>query len=247
MPSLPLSLGRARPAAATSPRSQARLKLRTRAPVLGINPVFPSPDLVALCAQQGADLIFVDCEHGGPDMETVSAMLHAAHAYGAAVVLRPWTKEAGVLRRFVDIGVDGFIHPDVESAEELRALHKLVTDFDPPGVQDFLHIVLLESKQAIGQLDAFCEMGVADALLVGSGDLAVSMGLPRRSDDARVRALSFEVMERARQAGVSAGAPVVRYGTQATFAAGGNLVMLFAHDLLRTAIAAECAAVQASV
>ena len=245
MPLQTLPIGRPPTPPSESPRAKLRHKLRGRMPVLGINPEFAAAELAAFCAQQGADLLFIDCEHGGPDMETVGAMRLAAHAHGAAAVVRPWTRDAGVLRRFIDAGIDGFIHPDVESPEELRALHRLVVDCDPPGVQDFLHIVLLESEPAIGRVEDFCATGLVDAFLVGTGDLAVSMGLSRRGDHASVRALAFSVLERAQAAGVSAGAPVVRYGAQATFAAGGNLVMLFARDLLRSAISAECAGLQA--
>jgi len=241
MSDIPITFGKPRAAAQPSPRQRVRDKLRAREAVLGINPGFASSALALECARMGADLIFIDCEHGGPDMETVCDMLRASALAGAAAVVRPWTKDPGVLRRFIDAGIDGFIAPDIESADEVRALARLVRDCDPADAQNFLLIALIESKAAFDQLGDILATGLVDAVLVGSGDMAVSIGLTRREDHAPVREMTFGVLQQARTAGVSAGAPLDRYGVRATVDAGGNLVMFFARDLLRAGLAAGCA------
>lgn len=241
----PLSeFGKPRKLSQPSPRQLVRKKLRARELVLGINPEFAAPGLAEFCARMGAELIFIDCEHGGPDMETVSDMIRAAHVAGAAAVVRPWTRDSGVLRRFIDAGIDGFIAPDIETAAEVRALAKLIADCDPPDAANFLLITLIESTSACAQLGEILATGLVDAVLVGSGDLAVSMGIPRRADHPDVREATLAVLRQARAAGVSAGAPLNRYGVKPTVDEGGNLVMFFARDLLRDGLAAGCAELQ---
>lgn len=225
---------------APTPRQSAKQKLRARETVLGINPEFASSGLVEFCAQLGADLIFIDCEHGGPNIETVSDMVRAAHAAGAAAVLRPWSKDPGLLRRYIDAGVDGLIVPDVRSCEEVRGVVQLIEECAPADADNILLIALIESYVAYEGLSDILATGLIDAVLVGSGDLALSMGLPRRGDHQRVREITFDIVAQARKAGVSAGAPLNRYGVKPTFLAGGNLVMFFARDLLREGFEGGC-------
>lgn len=225
---------------ASTPRQAVKRKLRARETVLGINPEFVSSGLVEFCAQLGADLIFIDCEHGGPNIETVSDMVRAAHAAGAAAVLRPWSKDPGLLRRYIDAGIDGLIVPDVQSADEIRMLTQLIEECAPSDAGNILLIALIESYVAYEGLTDILATGLIDAVLVGSGDLALSMGLPRRGDHQRVREITFDIVAQARKAGVSAGAPLNRYGVKPTFQAGGNLVMFFARDLLREGFTGGC-------
>jgi 4-hydroxy-2-oxoheptanedioate aldolase len=243
----PLSeFGNPRQPSQPTPRQQVRKKLRARELVLGINPEFAAPGLTEFCARMGAELIFIDCEHGGPDMETVCDMIRAAHVAGAAAVVRPWSRDSGVLRRFIDAGIDGFIAPDIESAAQVQAIAKLVADCDPPDAANFLLITLIESTAGCAQLGEILATGLVDAVLVGSGDLAVSMGISRRTDHPDVKAATLAVLRQARAAGISAGAPLNRYGVKPTVDEGGNLVMFFVRDLLRDGLAAGCAALQSA-
>jgi len=244
---IPSGFGRARPSSGPTPRQRVKARLRAREVVLGINPDFPSAALAEHCARLGAELIFIDCEHGGPDMETVCDMVRAAHAEGAAAVVRPFTKDAGHLRRYMDAGLDGLIVPDLETVAELRAIAALLEAAAPPDAANFLVIGLIESDVGSRHLDDLLATGLLDAVLVGSGDLAVSIGVPRREDHPRVRALTFDIVRRAKAAGVSAGAPLNRYGLEPTVAAGGNLVMFFVKDLVRDRLVAECADLQRSL
>src|SRR5476649_1450541 len=61
-------------------RRALKTKLANRELVRGVLADFPSADLVASLARLGFDLIFIDCEHAGPDFETVVQMTRAARA-----------------------------------------------------------------------------------------------------------------------------------------------------------------------
>lgn len=246
MSDVPSGFGKPRLSTLPSPRQLVKRKLRAREPVLGINPEFAAPEMVEFCARLGAELIFIDCEHGGPDVEKVSDMVRAAHVEGAAAVLRPWSKDAGLLRHYIDAGIDGLIAPDVQTAEEVRAISAVIADSDPHDVGNFILITLIESELGYNNLSEMLATGLVDAVLVGSGDLAVSLGLPRRGEHEAVREMTFGIVRRARDSGVSAGAPLNRYGVKPTIDAGGNLVMFFARDLLRDGLAMGCSALSST-
>ena len=58
------------------------------------------------------------------------------------------------------------------------------------------------------------------------------LGLARRGDHEKVRAIAFRLLELARALGKSAGCPVNKYGMQPVIDAGGTCVMLFMPDVL---------------
>jgi 2-keto-3-deoxy-L-rhamnonate aldolase RhmA len=81
-------------------RAVLKARLASRDFIIGIAPKFPSADLVAALSPR-FDYVFIDCENAGPDVERIPDLVRAAHSGGAAALLRPWSKDAGVLRRYL--------------------------------------------------------------------------------------------------------------------------------------------------
>jgi 4-hydroxy-2-oxoheptanedioate aldolase len=214
-------------------RRALKAKLARRALVQGVKADFPSDDLVACLAPLGFDLIFIDCEHGGPDFETVVRMTRAARAGDAVTVLRPWSTEPGLLRRFIDSGIDGLVAPGVQSADELRRITQIIATNEPLDPESFLLVPLIENRQAVEDLDAILAVPGVDGLLIGTHDLAVSLGEPLRGDAPRARAMTFQVLDRARALGRSAGLPAARYGAEAAVDGGANVLMWTTQQLLK--------------
>lgn len=215
----------------TQLREALKSRLARRDLVIGIAPKFASADLVAALAPR-FDYVFIDCENAGPDMETIPELVRAAHAGDAVALLRPWSKEMGLLRRYLGCGIDGFIMPDVEGAEEIAAVRKLMADIHPDAADSMIYFALIETVRGVENVRDIMSAQGCDAIQVGTSDLAVSVGLPRRGDHDKVRTITFRLLELARALGKSAGCPVNKYGMQPVIEAGGTCVMVFMPDVL---------------
>jgi 2-keto-3-deoxy-L-rhamnonate aldolase RhmA len=224
----------------TQLRAALKARLARRDFVIGIAPKFSSADLVAAFAPR-FDYIFIDCENAGPDVERIPDLVRASHEGGAAALLRPWSKETGVMRRYLGCGIDGFIMPDVESADEIAAVRALMAEIHPGDADTMLYFALIETVRGVEHVREIMLAEGCDATQIGTSDLAVSVGLPRRGDHEKVRDIAFRLLELARALGRSAGCPVNKYGVQPVIDAGGNCVMLFMPDVLAAGLDAAMA------
>jgi 4-hydroxy-2-oxoheptanedioate aldolase len=215
-------------------------RLAQRDFVVGIATKFPSTDLIAAVAPH-FDYVFIDCENGGPDAQTIPDLVRAAHSRGAPALLRPWSKDPGLLRRYLGCGIDGFIMPDVQSADEVLGVRALMTEMHPDDADTLLYFALIETVAGVENVRDIMQAEGCDATQIGTSDLAVSLGLPRRGDHEKVRAIAFGLLELARALGKSAGCPVNKYGLQPVLDAGGNCVMLFMPDVLTAGLDATLA------
>jgi 4-hydroxy-2-oxoheptanedioate aldolase len=219
----------------TASRGRLKQKLARAEFTLGIHAKYSDADLVQAIAPH-CDFVFLDCENAGPDVQTIPNLVRAAHEGGAAALLRPWSKEAGVLRRYLGCGIDGFILPDTESAEEVAQVRKVMADVLPAEADSLILLALLETVKGIENATAILTAPGTDAIQIGTSDLSVSLGLPRRGDYPQVRDIAFRLIGEARTLGKSAGCPVNKYGMAPVIEAGGNCVMLFMPDVLEAGL-----------
>ncbi|MET0868558.1 MAG: aldolase/citrate lyase family protein [Pseudorhodoplanes sp.] len=220
----------------SQPRQRLKEKLARRDFTLGIHAKYSDADLVEAIAPH-CDFVFIDCENAGPDVQTIPNLARAARAGGAAALLRPWSKEAGVLRRYLGCGIDGFILPDIESAEEVARVRKDMADVLPTEADGLVLIALLETVKGIDNAKAIMTAPGTDAIQIGTSDLSASLGLPRRGDYPQVRDIAFKVIAEAKVLGMSAGCPVNKFGMKPVLDAGASCVLLFMADVLAAGIA----------
>ena len=71
-----------------------RAKLSADAPLVVVNADHPSGSLVESLARQPIDIVFIDCEQGSPDVESVENMARAARVQGMASVCLLYTSDA---------------------------------------------------------------------------------------------------------------------------------------------------------
>jgi len=230
--------------ASESPRRRLKRRLAAREPIAGISPEHASPSLVEVLGRSGFDLIFIDCEPGGPGIERVADMARAARAAGTVSVLRPWSTDPGLIRRYLACGIDGLILPETETVAQIESVRAAIAAASPPDAENLLLIPLIESVAGIANAAEILRADGVDAIQVGPGDLAVSMGLPRYGGHRRVAEAMFDVFGLARRLGKSAGGPPGNLGIRGMADAGGNFVMFFANSLLRQAAQAALAAVR---
>jgi 4-hydroxy-2-oxoheptanedioate aldolase len=187
----------------------------------------PSSFSAETMAQQGWDALTIDLQHGVVDYATMIPMLQAISTTATVPVVRvPWL-EPGILMKTLDAGAYAVICPMVNTREDAQ---KLVawTNYAPQGTRSFgpvrallyggadyfqhanrtvVRFAMIETAQAIDNLDAILAVEGLDAVYIGPSDLSISLGCKPTFDDLEpVAAQAVEhVLARARHHGVVAG------------------------------------------
>jgi len=159
-------------------------------------------DIAPIMRQAGFDWLFVDLEHGSMDLDTATQISVAALGAGISSLVRVPRGRYDLATRVLDGGAWGIVMPHVDTAEEAREIvdrlryppagHRSVYGAMPqlgfgsmPMAEagaainaNMLIVVMLESPTAIANADAIAAVPGVDALLIGSSDLTMEMGLP---------------------------------------------------------------------
>jgi 4-hydroxy-2-oxoheptanedioate aldolase len=150
-------------------------------------------------AGAGYDWLLLDTEHSPGDVLTVLSQLQALSAYDTSPVVRPASGDPVLIKRYLDLGVQTLLIPQVESAAQARSL-VAATRYPPAGIRgvsaltratqfgrisDYAQriddeLCLLVQVESVSALDAIEEIAAVegiDGIFVGPGDLAASFGL----------------------------------------------------------------------
>jgi 4-hydroxy-2-oxoheptanedioate aldolase len=178
-------------------------------------------------AHQGWDALTIDLQHGVVDYQAALAMLTAISTTPTVPVVRvPWL-EPGILMKTLDAGAYGVICPMVNTREDAQ---KLVawTHYAPRGTRSFgpvrallyggadypqhandtiVAFAMIETRQALENLDAILSVEGLDAVYIGPSDLSISLGCKPGFDDVEppVAQAIDHILDRARAHGLVAG------------------------------------------
>lgn len=188
-----------------TPVDGLREKLARDEPLVVVNADHPSASLVEVLARQPVDVLFIDCEQGSPDVESVENMARAARLHAMASVVRVFSPQAWVLERYLFRGVDGVVVPRVDRAADARQVVAGVRYCFPSAPESKFVVVQIESRTAVDELDEFLRIDGIDVYFIGPVDLAKSMGHAGDYRAPAVQKVMNEVIERARAAGRQVG------------------------------------------
>lgn len=187
----------------------------------------PSPWSAELMANQGWDSVTVDLQHGLIHYETAVQMFQAISTTNAFPLARiPWL-EAGIIGKLLDAGAYGIICPMVNTREDAERL-VAYTHYAPQGTRSFGPIrallyggadypthanetivvfAMIETAQALKNLDDILSVKGLDAVYVGPADLSLALGCNPTFDDVDPPAAEAidHVLARAKAHGVVAG------------------------------------------
>jgi 4-hydroxy-2-oxoheptanedioate aldolase len=178
-------------------------------------------------AQQGWDALTIDLQHGVIDYAAMVPMLQAISATATVPVVRvPWL-EPGILMKVLDAGAYAVICPMVNTREDAQ---KLVawTNYAPKGTRSYgpvratlyggadyfahanetvVRFAMIETAQALDNLDAILSVEGLDAIYIGPSDLSISLGCKPSFDELEPKAAQAveHILARARHHGVVAG------------------------------------------
>src|SRR5690349_3890207 len=174
-----------------SDASAFRARLTAREPLYGAWSSIPSPLSVRLLAAAGLDYVVIDLQHGGAteaDLPGMTSAIRLAEATPIARVRHAHTADIG---RALDLGCEGVIVPNVDSAAQARQVAGAVR-YPPTGyrsaggvlaAREPFCLVMAESADAVADLDATLAVDGVDGLYVGPRDLSFSLGCELDPDD----------------------------------------------------------------
>jgi 4-hydroxy-2-oxoheptanedioate aldolase len=175
----------------------------------------------------GFDWLCLDMQHGMLDYENVRQMLPAISTGSAIPFVRvPWNEPYEIMK-VLDAGAYGVIVPMVNNREEAEQVVSACR-YPPQGMRSFgpnratfyagkgyvrnandeiACIVMIETAEALENLEEIVTTPGVDAVYIGPNDLAYALGLVPAgdNDDPRHVETVTHILETARQHGVAAG------------------------------------------
>ena len=179
-------------------------------------------------AAQGWDSVTIDMQHGAPDINDLVGLLQAINLAGPTTMVRvPWN-EPSVIMRALDAGAYGVICPMVNTKAEAEALvaagrypplggrsngpfrasQYAGADYVKEANNEILLFAMIETREAMKNLDAILSVPGLDGTYVGPSDLSLSYGKPAVLDpsDKEVLEAMATIAKKTRAAGKIAGA-----------------------------------------
>ena len=189
-----------------------------------------SPFVAEVMAAQGYDALTIDCQHGFVAYEAATGMLQAMRASGVVPMVRvPWL-DPGDIMKALDAGAYGIICPMINTREEAERLVSYMR-YPPHGVRSFgptralfaagadygqhadtevLAFAMIETAEAMKNLDDIVSTPGLDGVYIGPADLALGLtgrkyptGFDRQEPEL-VEAIQL-VLKKAKAAGIRAG------------------------------------------
>lgn len=158
--------------------AKLRARLQAGETITMFTPHHSSSGLSARLVELGADSVFVDCEHGTWSFEDVRMTSQVVRSVGGAAIIRPHSHERPVLIRYLNAGADGLMVPMVDTADQARAVVDAVRYALPCDYEKRLVVSMIETLDAIDNLDEMLAVEGIDVFFIGPGDLSQNMGFP---------------------------------------------------------------------
>jgi 2-keto-3-deoxy-L-rhamnonate aldolase RhmA len=208
-----------------------KAKLRTGRRVVGALVTINSPELVEMFGHLGYDFVFLDAQHGGLGVETARGLIRAAELTGMTPLVRVRKNDPAEILEYLDAGAGGVIVPDVTGRADAEAAARATkyptrgtrgamamsraayygvpqggaADYFRQADEETMCCAILENREVLGDLDAVVSVPDLDVVVIGPGDLALSMGISGGWRDPQVQ----EAVGRIHQAAHRAGKPTM--------------------------------------
>src|SRR5262245_65940096 len=177
-----------------------KLKARLKSGKAAVNAwlAIPSAFSAEVMAQCGWDSVTVDMQHGVQDYQSMVQCFQAMDRYPITPLVRvPWN-EPGIVGKVLDGGAWGVICPMVNTPAEAKALvsyslyppkgkryngpiragaYGAATPYQASANDEVLIIPMIETQEAIDNIDAILDVPGVSGIYGGPSDLALALGL----------------------------------------------------------------------
>jgi 4-hydroxy-2-oxoheptanedioate aldolase len=216
--------------------------LKGNKPLFGIFVGLASPAVVEMCGHAGFDFVIIDNEHGPASIETTEHLIRSARCANIIPIVR--TLEPEILR-ILDIGASAIQVPQVNTAEQARRI-VAAAKYPPVGNRGAAFspraagygffggaahaktsneglgvILMIETREALDNLDEILTVPGIDALFIGPNDLSFSMGLSGDQKHADVVSAIDSAIKKIARSKVAAGLMTVPLDDQRKYASLG--------------------------
>ena len=186
-------------------------------------------DIGKIMATSGYDWLFIDMEHNSMDIDIASQISVAAQDAGITPIVRVPDFAHHHATRVLDCGAMGVVFPHVDNADIAKKLvsyclyppkgHRSMTgvlpqlDFKQQPIADvastinknMLIVIMLESPEAIDNVDSIAAVDGVDVILIGTNDLCMEMGIPGDYSNPKVKDSYIKVIEACKKYGKTPG------------------------------------------
>lgn len=161
-------------------------------PSFGVWAAAPSQATCETLGRSGIDWVLIDQQHGAANDGSLHGLIQAVELGGSTPIVRVGWTDPRLIMRALDLGAAGVVVPMVSTPEQ-AAIAAQATHYPPHGNRSFgpmrhFHnpnagkapvscIVMVETAEAMENLDAIVSTPGVDVVLVGPADLGLSLGL----------------------------------------------------------------------
>ena len=240
--------------------SNFRARLKNGDVLIGTLITMPVPEVAEIMIEVGFDWLFVDTEHAPFNAKDALKILQTAGDRCPCAVRIPANNEVWI-KKALDIGADGIIAPQLNSADEAERIVRLCK-YPPRGTrsvgigrahkyglgfkeyvtkanEEVAVILQAENTNALKNISEIVRVPGIDAIFIGPYDLSASMGKMGNLTDPDVRSAIATIAECCRKAGRSVGIFVDRAETAAAFIRQGFTLIAISTDGLYMALGAK--------
>jgi 4-hydroxy-2-oxoheptanedioate aldolase len=218
--------------------------------------VIPSAVVTQAIAAAGADAVIIDQEHGAVAQEALHAMIAATGGTECAPLVRIPEMGAANVKRALDMGAEGIVFPLIRTADDARACVATLRypmagirgwgpfiahsrwqvplmEYLPALADQIVCCLLLETADAVRNIDEICAVEGIDCAIVAQFDLSTTLGISGQFDHPEFRAAVARIEQAARKAGIPLGGGPARSRQEAEALIARGYRILANFDVLR--------------
>ena len=212
--------------------NKIKQKLKNNEPVFGIMiKEARNVNIAEILEIAGFDYFVIDMEHAFYDMSDISSLLQFARRTEITSVVRIPRLDYAYVAKTLDMGAEGIWVPHLDTVEQAKALvsygkyppegsrgaaipvfrqkerqeFKEAADYFRAVNDETLLIAQMESREAIGNVEAITAVEGIDVAMMGTQDLSLDMGFAGRGQCPEMRAAVQKVVDACRKNGKASG------------------------------------------
>lgn len=198
---------------------------------VGIQLRFASGAIAEMAGLAGFDWLLLDAEHSPQSPPGIQAQLQAIGNTDATAIVRLGQIDPALIRLYLDMGAQGIALPFISTEEDAKYAADACR-YPPRGTRGWgphrasayglkaeeytaeiddnvLFLPIIETAEAIKNIDAIMATDGVDSCIVGPVDLCYSLGIPFQFEHADYLKALDRVREAAAKAGKAAGLPLL--------------------------------------